>query len=100
MTVRRLWVINSNLIRVNISVNQSAAPIPTTVTVTSGQKLVSLIAYFQVPPIRGKPHSDAGRIRPMAPRVPVGGTAVISARSAAQRECVTSRSMGRKPALT
>jgi hypothetical protein len=80
VTVRRLWVINSNLIRVNISVNQSAAPILTTVTVTSGLQLVSLTAGFQVLPNQGQVSILTPIVNQAngAASVPVGGTAVIS----------------------
>ncbi|HEV8145618.1 MAG TPA: hypothetical protein VGP79_04525, partial [Bryobacteraceae bacterium] len=80
VTVRRLWVINPNRILVNVSVNATAAPILTTITVTSGLQLVTLTSGFQILPNSGQTSIHVPIVNAVngANSVPLGGSALIS----------------------
>jgi hypothetical protein len=81
ITVTQLWVVSPGLIKMNISVNPSAAAVPITVSVSSGLQLATLSTVFQISaanpqqitlrtPILNQLTNLTG--------VPVGGTAVIN----------------------
>lgn len=81
ITVTQVWVVSPGLIEMNISVNQSASIVPTTVSVSSGLQLATLSTAFQISP------ANPGQITLRTPilnqatglaGVPVGGTAVIN----------------------
>jgi uncharacterized protein (TIGR03437 family) len=81
ITVRKLWVIDSTHLRLNISVNPAAQPLNTSVTVTSGLQLVTMSAAFQILP--ADPRQVSIRVPVVNAQtgfaaVPVGGTALIS----------------------
>lgn len=81
ITVTQVWVVSPGLIRMNISVNPSAALVPTTVSVSSGLQLATLSTVFQISPANpGQITLRTPILNPAThlPGVPVGGTAVIN----------------------
>jgi hypothetical protein len=80
VTVRRLWVISPNRVLVNVSVNAGAAPILTTITVTSGLQLVTLTSGFQILPNSGQTSIRVPIVNAAngVNSVPLGGNALIS----------------------
>jgi uncharacterized protein (TIGR03437 family) len=81
ITVTQVWVVSPGLIRMNISVNPSAAVVPTTVSVSSGLQLATLSTVFQIS--AANPQQITLRTPILnqltnLPGVPVGGTAVIN----------------------
>jgi hypothetical protein len=81
ITVTQVWVVSPGLLRMNISVNPSAAVVLTTVSVSSGLQLATQTTAFQILAANPQQISLRTPILNQAtnlPGVPVGGFAVIN----------------------
>jgi uncharacterized protein (TIGR03437 family) len=81
ITVTQVWVVSPGLIRMNISVNPSAAAALTSISVSSGLQLATQSTAFQI--VAANPQQISLRTPILnqltnLPGVPVGGTAVIN----------------------
>lgn len=81
ITVRNVWIVSPGRLLMNISVNPTASPTATSVSVASGLQLATLTAAFQIQA------ANPGQISLRAPivdpvtnlgGVPLGGTALIN----------------------